>query len=202
MCIRDRAASNGDVRGLIKLDGDALDIAALSGQLVVTLEPEGGAENYQGIVALEGGGPAAWLQQYFERSEQVDTRFVLCADASQARGLMLQAVPGVADGFDWMSRVDALAVDVLPAEPGEWLSAMLGVDLRVSQAADLRLQCSCNQGAVAQMLLGLGQAEANSVLSEQGRIEIECGFCGESYRFDKAAVDAIFSDSSADSSVH
>ncbi|MGJ8668728.1 MAG: Hsp33 family molecular chaperone HslO [Oceanococcus sp.] len=197
-----QAATNGDVRGLIKMESAALDASELSGQMVVTLEPEDSKENYQGIVALQGSGPADWLQQYFERSEQVATRFVLCADGQQARGLMLQAVPGEHSEFDWMAQVDALDVDILPAEPGEWLSAMLGVDIRVSAAADLHVRCNCNQGAVAQMLLGLGQAEVKDILQEQGKVEIECGYCGENYTYDDAAVQAIYSVGAVGSSVH
>ena len=197
-----QAATSGDVRGLIKTEHDAFDIAELSGQMVVTLEPQGAKENYQGIVALDGAGPAQWLQEYFERSEQVSTRFVLCADQNQARGLMLQAVPGQTSDLAWVASMDSLDIDVLPAEPGEWLSAMLGVDLRLEEAQDLNLRCSCNRGAVAKMLLGLGRQEADAVLREQGRIDIECGFCGESYSFDDDAVEAVFNSAAAGSSIH
>jgi molecular chaperone Hsp33 len=38
------------------------------------------------------------------------------------------------------------------------------------------------------MLQGLGEAEAQDILSEQGRIEVDCDFCGAQYHFD--AVDA------------
>jgi molecular chaperone Hsp33 len=38
------------------------------------------------------------------------------------------------------------------------------------------------------MLRGLGQPEADSIVAEQGQIEVGCDFCGQQYRFD--AVDA------------
>jgi molecular chaperone Hsp33 len=38
------------------------------------------------------------------------------------------------------------------------------------------------------MLQGLGTAEAESILAEQGHIEVGCEYCGQQYRFD--AVDA------------
>ena len=41
---------------------------------------------------------------------------------------------------------------------------------------------------VAQMIRGLGQEEAESILVERGDIEVGCDFCGKQYRFD--AVDA------------
>lgn len=198
-----QAASNGDVRGMIKLSADTLDAAALSGQLVVTLEPQNSKENFQGIVALEGDGPAQWLQRYFEQSEQVATRLVLCADQNQACGLMLQAVPGQDSSLDWQALVDALDVDVLPSEPGEWLSALLGMDLRVSETPQaVQLRCSCNADNVAQMLHQLGPSEAHSIIQERGQIDIECGFCGENYAFDADAVNAIFAEPERGSAVH
>ena len=38
------------------------------------------------------------------------------------------------------------------------------------------------------MIVGLGQAEAASILTERADIEVACEFCGVQYRFD--AVDA------------
>lgn len=198
-----QAATNGDVRGMVKLGDDNLDIQQLSGQLVVTLEPQNSKDNYQGIVALQGHGPADWLQGYFEQSEQVATRLILCADQQHAAGLMLQAVPGQSSDLDWQAAVDALDVDVLPAQPGEWLSAMLGMDLHMSEhARPLHLRCSCNQKSVAQMLLGLGQEELQSILRERGQVDIECGFCGQDYSFGRTAVDAMLEAQASSQPLH
>ena len=38
------------------------------------------------------------------------------------------------------------------------------------------------------MIAGLGQAEAEDILREQGRIEVGCDFCGQQYRFDAVDV--------------
>jgi molecular chaperone Hsp33 len=38
------------------------------------------------------------------------------------------------------------------------------------------------------MIRGLGRAEADSIVAEQGEIDVACDFCGQQYRFD--AVDA------------
>jgi molecular chaperone Hsp33 len=48
--------------------------------------------------------------------------------------------------------------------------------------------CTCGRERVAQMIRGLGQEEAESILVERGDIEVGCDFCGKQYRFD--AVDA------------
>lgn len=48
--------------------------------------------------------------------------------------------------------------------------------------------CTCSRERVARMLEGLGRAEVDDIVAEQGRVEIGCEFCGAKYRFD--AVDA------------
>jgi molecular chaperone Hsp33 len=51
-----------------------------------------------------------------------------------------------------------------------------------------RFACTCSRERVANMIRGLGQPEADSIVAEQGQIEVGCDFCGQQYRFD--AVDA------------
>jgi len=45
---------------------------------------------------------------------------------------------------------------------------------------------------VAAMLRGLGKEEADSIVAEQGRIEVGCDFCGKQERFDAVDVGRIF----------
>lgn len=49
---------------------------------------------YQGIVPLEGKTFAEALENYFDRSEQVETKLALAADEHAAGGLFLQKLPG------------------------------------------------------------------------------------------------------------
>ncbi len=55
-----------------------------AGNLTVTLETDGGAQRYQGIVPITGDRLADSLQQYFENSEQLPTRLWLYADGDGA----------------------------------------------------------------------------------------------------------------------
>ena len=48
--------------------------------------------------------------------------------------------------------------------------------------------CGCTRERVVDMLRMLGEHEVNSILAEQGRIDVSCEFCGKPYGFD--AVDA------------
>src|SRR5439155_8458744 len=51
-----------------------------------------------------------------------------------------------------------------------------------------RFACTCSGERVAGMIRGLGREEAESIVAEQGQIDVACDFCGQHYRFD--VVDA------------
>ncbi len=77
------------------------------GRCVITLDPKdksGGAQPYQGIVALHGdaGEPlqqvADVLEHYMLQSEQLDTRLILAADDQVAAGLLIQRLPVDGEG--------------------------------------------------------------------------------------------------------
>lgn len=43
------------------------------------------------------------------------------------------------------------------------------------------------------MLVGLGRDEVDSVVAEQGRVEVGCEFCGLKYHYDPVDVGELFS---------
>jgi molecular chaperone Hsp33 len=52
--------------------------------------------------------------------------------------------------------------------------------------------CTCSRERVSLMIQGLGQAEAQDILAEQGAIQVGCEFCGASYRFDAVDTSQLF----------
>jgi len=97
-------------RGTAKVVGDVAVDARLAamvnahrkGRCVITLDPKdksGGAQPYQGIVALHGdaGEPlqklSEVLEHYMLQSEQLDTRLILAANDDVAAGLLIQRLP-------------------------------------------------------------------------------------------------------------
>ena len=53
-------------------------------------------------------------------------------------------------------------------------------------------KCSCTRERVADMLRMLGQPEVESILLEQGKIEVACEFCAQPYLFDAIDADGLF----------
>lgn len=193
--------SNGGIRSLARWHDDVtagplVDMTG-SGQLVITIEPEKG-ERYQGIVPLVGEQLQDALQHYFEQSEQLPTRLWLAASDETAAGLLLQALPGEVDDEDSWNRVTTLADTV---EPAELLNLDVTTllrrlyheeDVRLFEASPLHFYCTCSREKIINTLRQLGEAEMTEVLAEQGKVDVDCEFCGKRYSFDSVDIKALF----------
>lgn len=168
--------------------------------LAITIDPTHG-KRYQGIVPLENDSLARCLEDYFHRSEQLPTRVWLVADAHRAAGLFLQELPSRLD-FEQRSQqwqhLSMLAETVNPQEllqlsGDELLYRLFHQDhLRLLQRDALRFRCSCSRTRTEDMLRTLGRDELDSILREQGSIEVNCEFCNQLYSFDADNVASLF----------
>lgn len=197
-----QASPEGTVRGLARWGRDAQgeDLPALFGdaQMVITLEAPNGTERYQSLIPLEGGSLAGALEAYFMRSEQLPTRLWLTADGVMAAGLLLQRLPHEqASDEDWQRTsmlLDTLTADeLLHLEAEEVIYRLFHEEEpRLFEGRNIRFHCGCSQQRIADMLRSLGQAEAESILQEQGEIAVICEFCNAAYTLDAVDVAQLF----------
>lgn len=189
-----------------------------NGRFVITLDPKDklpGQQPYQGIVPLDGDSMATVIENYMQRSEQLDTKLWLAADENVARGLLLQklpkeggtGVPAEHDAEAWnriailgstVRREELLATDI------ETMMRRLFWEetIRVFDARHPSFHCSCSREKVGSMLKILGREEVNAALDELGTLSINCDFCGQHYAFDKVDCAQLFAtDLSADSAI-
>jgi molecular chaperone Hsp33 len=182
--------------GFVKMVGD--------GRFVITLDPRDGGQTYQGIVELDGNSVAEVLQNYMLRSDQLETRLWLSADASCAAGLLLQKMPGdgghahVEPDEDIWPRVTTLT-DTLRNEELLRLPAVELIrrlyneeDVRVFDAQSVAFRCTCSRERVARMLKMMGRDDVHALLDEQGVAEVTCEFCNAKYSFDKVDAEQVF----------
>jgi molecular chaperone Hsp33 len=176
-----------------------------------------GQQPYQGMVPLYGdrhekiGKLSEVLEHYMLQSEQLDTKLILAADEKVAAGLLIQRLPvageknlagsmvskenedeiGVNEDYN---RIATLAGSLTREELLEldvdtvlrrlfWEEKLMRFPAQRPQFA-----CTCSRERVSNMIRGLGREEADSIIAEQGEIDVACDFCGQQYRFD--AVDA------------
>jgi molecular chaperone Hsp33 len=179
------------------------------GRFAITLDPRNGKQSYQGIVALEGGSVAEILQNYMTRSEQLETRLWLAADAQCAAGMLLQVLPEREDHAQSEHRerdadawpratqlADTLRREELLALPAEEVIHRLyhEEDMRLFQPQPVMFHCNCSRQSVGNMLRMLGRAEVDSILEERGSIEIHCEFCNQRYEFDSVDAAQLFAE--------
>lgn len=192
------------MRAMAHWDGDLADDADLSGlvgegRFVITIDPKKGRQTYQGIVDLEGGSVAAVLENYMQRSAQLDTRIWLAADGHGAGGLLLQKMPDSpeADADAW-NRATHLGATVKRRElldlPAREIIHRLfhEEDIRLFDSSPVHFGCTCSRDRVANTLRMLGHDEVRSLLEETGYIEADCEFCNQHYVFDVVDAEQIF----------
>ncbi len=191
------ATSAGAVRGIARQAEQALseDFQSLlgGGQLAITIDPASG-QRYQGIVPLEGVDLASGIERYFEQSEQLGTRLWLAADGRRAAGLLLQELPS-RQGVDPERRqaqwqhlttlgATVQADELLNLAPERVLHRLFHQDpLRLLRCDSLHFACSCSRARTEAVLTRLGRTELESILLEQGGVNVTCEFCNQVYEF-------------------
>jgi molecular chaperone Hsp33 len=170
------------------------------GHFVITLDPKDGGQTYQGVVPLEGNSISEILQNYMQRSEQIETRIWLACDQQSAAGMLLQKLPDLPEqDADAWTRTGYLAEtmrqeELLGLEPEDLLQRLFNQeDVRLFDAQPVKFHCSCSRNSVSSMLQLLGQQEVESIIEERGSIEVHCDFCNKDYEFDKVDVEQLFS---------
>ena len=204
-----QATSEGHLRGMARWSGDINEVPAtvkdmfgVDATLVITVQAEEGqGERYQSIVSLEGKTLSDCLTVYFEQSEQLKTRIKLAVGEKSVAGLLVQKLPGEAKDVDGWNRASMLAetiqhTELLDLSAEVILNRLFNQEVvRLFEGEDLSFKCSCSQQKVEDMLIGLGQKEADATMKEQGSIDIDCDFCNAHYAVDEVDLARIFSES-------
>ena len=173
------------------------------------------------------------LEHYMLQSEQLDTVLVLAADDKVASGLLIQRLPVEGEG-NLAGQMDSVAREAELGQSEDFSRiAILAKSLKREELLTLdaetilhrlfweeplarfeplvgetgpRFACSCSRERVGQMIRSLGTTEVESILAEQGQVEVGCDFCGAQYRFDPVDAAGLFTSPvnapEADGSVH
>ena len=170
------------------------------GQLLLSLDLPSMRQPYQSFVPLVGNSIAEIFEHYLKQSEQLAARLFLAASPSATSGLFLQKMPSTdqrdADGW---TRIEALAGTVRSEElldlPSEELLKRLFHEetVRLFDRNAVTGHSPEDREKVGNMLLSLGREEIYTALRERGEIVIRDDLGNREYRFDKAAIDELFS---------
>ncbi|ODP95888.1 MULTISPECIES: Hsp33 family molecular chaperone HslO [Salinivibrio] len=211
------AVINGDhqqqLRGTARLKGDIKADATLpemlgKGQLIITIEPVDG-ERYQGIVGLDSDHLQGCLEDYFARSEQLETRLWLRTGEfdgkRHAAGMMLQVLPdgkGDDNDFDHLAKLTETVKndELFGLDAKDVLYRLYHQEsVTVFDPQSVCFKCSCSRERSAQAIAAIERSEVDKMIAEMGTIRLHCDYCGSDYAFDSVDVAAIF-EQNADSS--
>ncbi|SFU82999.1 Hsp33 family molecular chaperone HslO [Xenorhabdus koppenhoeferi] len=194
------------MRGTARIDGKVNAAGSLhdmvgNGYMVITVTPTEG-ERYQGVVALEGETLAECLDAYFKQSEQLPTRLFIRTGIQDGKmaagGMLLQILPDAQESSD-----DVLEhlVQLTATIKGEELFTLNAEeilhrlyheeDVTLYEPQQVEFRCSCSQQRCADTLVTLPDADLQEILHKDGKIDMECEFCGTHYIFDEKDISEI-----------
>lgn len=197
------------IRALARLQGeisDDMSLAQMVGKavLVITIAPHEG-ERYQGVVALDKPTISECLEDYFVRSEQLQTQLLIRTGEFEgkpvAAGMLLQIMPDGSGSPEDFEHLLTLTTTVKNEElfglTAEELLYRLyheeTVEIFPPQAVNFHCGCSSERSGAA--LLLISDEELDEILAEHnGSIDMQCECCGTHYFFNKAAIDKLKAD--------
>jgi molecular chaperone Hsp33 len=184
------------------------------GRFSVVLDPKIDNQHpYQGIVPLHEAGVSQALESYMQRSEQLPTRLWLACNGERAAGLLLQKMPHQggtnkksdaqseaateASDDDWERLITlaqtVTAEELLSVEAETLLHRLFWQEApKLLEDKAVQFSCSCSRVRVGRMLKTLGAEEVESILAEQGQVDVHCDFCNAAYHFDAVDCAALF----------
>ena len=192
------------IRALARVQGDIQDGMSLhdmigKGVLVITIAPTEG-ERYQGVIGLDKPTITECLEDYFVRSEQLQTHLVIRTGEYEGKavagGMLLQIMPdgtGTPEDFEHLATLTETVKDEelfgLTAE--ELLYRLYHEEhVQVYEPKNTEFKCGCSRERSGNAILLLPTEEIEEMLAEKnGVIDMQCECCGTQYFFDKKAIE-------------
>ena len=198
--------SEGNVRGCVgnpavelplRPDGK-LDVGGAVGRegTLTVIKDLGLKQPFVGTIDLLGGEIAEDIAAYFAESEQIPSACGLGVLVDRDRsvlaagGYLIQLLPGASE--DVIARIEG-GVYAAPSvtrllrddpDPAHLLRAVLpDFELEILDVAPIAYRCTCSHERTGRALLSLGSGELESILEEQGGVELTCQFCDRVHRF-------------------
>ena len=176
-----------------------LDVAGAVGNdgFLYVIKDMGMKEPYIGQVPIISGEIAEDITNYYATSEQIPTVCGLGVlvnpdlSVSAAGGYLLQLLPGA--GEETISRVEENIKKLPPVStmirqgmtPEQLLERVLdGFDVEITDRMPCSFTCNCSKERVEKALISIGKKELQEMIDEDKPIEVNCHFCGKTYKFD------------------
>ena len=189
---------------IVKEDGH-LDVGAAvgkDGQLTV-IKDIGLKQPYVGTSKLVSGEIASDFAYYYATSEQQPCGVTLGVGLNKTRcksagGVFVQVMPNCPEDLLFrletvMYAMDEMSYQFDGSTAEEVIKRFFGeFNPVITERCEVSYKCNCNKRKINRVVKSLGKAEADSIISEMGQIEVCCHFCGKKYVYDQEACDKLF----------
>ena len=180
-----------DVGGAVGKNGD-----------LVVVKDMGLKEPYVGRSALVSGEIAEDYANYLYKSEGIANSVALGVmnDANGCKasgGIIVEALPDADENMLFMledvmtnfTALSSLMCEKSIEEIGEFYFGHLNTEFFPAESVEYGCKCASK---ILGVVRSLGRNEAESIIAEQGVIEVKCDFCAAKYRFGAEDLDTIF----------
>lgn len=193
------------MRGVARVNREISENATLkemigNGYIVITITPKNG-ERYQGIVAIEAETLASCIENYFKQSEQLATKLIIKTGVYQnmpiAAGILLQILPANEGSDISFEHLSTLAETIKPDEifslsADEILYRLYHQEeVRLFDGQHVEFKCTCSRERCENTLVTLPVDEVDTIIAEDGNIDMHCDYCGNHYIFDKIDIENL-----------
>lgn len=207
------AGEDGDLKGFMEnphadapLKNAKLDIVSAVGTDgdMVVIKDMGLKEPYIGRTKLIGGGIADDFANYLYKSEGIRSavafgEYITADGVVQAGGIIVEALPDAGEEITFMledimsnfSSLSTMMTEKSIEEIGDFYFGHLHTEFFAPE--EIRYGCHCVK-KIRNIIRSLGRSEAESIIRDEGAIEITCDYCRRTYRFGSQDVAALFAD--------
>jgi len=190
----------------VPLKAGRIDVAAGLGRAgFLTVTKDIGLKNkYQGMIQLYTSEIGEDIAYYLLESEQTPSVVALSVhlqpdgSVSAAGGYLIQALPPVDESI--LVNLET-RVQTLPRFSEQLISGRSPADILADLFADiphhstasnkLYYQCSCSRDKMETAIFSLGNKELRYLLEHEGGADVQCEFCRDSYRFNRADLEKL-----------
>lgn len=202
------ADSKGAVKGYISNpfvevainDQGKLDVGGAVGKngKLIIIKDFGLKEPYVGQSNLITGEIAEDIAAYYMYSEQqpsvVSLGVLLDVDGSvkASGGFIIQPLPDIEEELlvkleEAIKDIPSISSMVDDGMNGEEIieTILKGFDIEIMDKTEIDYVCDCSKEKIEKALISIGKDELTAIIEEDGKAEINCHFCNESYSFNK-----------------
>lgn len=178
-----------------------------TGSLTV-IKDMGLKEPYTGFSKMDSGDIANDIAYYYYTSEQVPSvislgvSFTPEGEIAYAGGYMIQLMPDADDEFiDFLEeKVKMMRTFTELRQGGMDLERILKLiyedtsdenhgrlieNYTILEEKKIQYSCNCKRDKFYEGVITLGKTELNKIIEEEGKLEVNCHFCGKKYVFNK-----------------